>query len=78
MVRHVAFSLIAFIVLQRLRLCPEETLGEVKDRLQREVMSGGTPPPPVKGRVAATQLVSAQVLIVKEQQPAGGLRDARR
>ena len=60
MVRHVAFSLVAFIVLQRLRLRPEETLGEVKDRLQRDVMSGGTPPPPpVKGKVAAARLVSA-------------------
>jgi len=54
MVRHVAFYFIAFIVLQRLRLHPEETLGEVKARLQREAMSGSTPPPlPLKGKVAS-------------------------
>jgi hypothetical protein len=60
MVRHVAFVLIAFIVLQRLRLHPKETLGEVKDRLQREVFTGGLPAPtPLKGKVATSQLPTA-------------------
>ena len=60
MVRHVAFVLIAFIVLQRLRRHPEETLGEVKDRLQREVMTGGLPAPvSLKGKVATNQLLTA-------------------
>lgn len=60
MVRHVAFVLIAFILLQRLRLHPEETLGEVKDRLQREVMTGGLHAPVLlKGKVATAQLLTA-------------------
>jgi putative transposase len=59
LVRHVAFVLIAFIVLQWLRLHPKETLGEVKDRLQREVMTGGVPAPaPLKGKVAIAQLTA--------------------
>ena len=57
LVRHVAFALIAFIVLQQLRLHPKETLGEVKDRLQREVMTGGLPAPvTLKGKVASELL----------------------
>jgi SRSO17 transposase len=60
MVRHVAFVLIAFIVLQRLRLHPKETLGEVKDRLQRDVFTGGLPAPrPPKGKGATSQLLTA-------------------
>lgn len=60
LVRHVAFVLIAFLVLRRLCRHPEETLGEVKDRLQREVMTGGLPAPvPLKGKVAADQLLTA-------------------
>ena len=60
MVRHVAFVLIAFIILQRLRLHPEETLGEVKDRLQRDVFTGGLPAPgPLRGKVATSQLLTA-------------------
>lgn len=52
-VRHVPSALIAFIVLQQLRLHPKETLGEVQDRLQREVMTGGLLAlEPLKGRVA--------------------------
>jgi SRSO17 transposase len=39
LVRHVACVLIAAIALQQLRLHPKETLGEVKDRLQREAMA---------------------------------------
>jgi hypothetical protein len=59
MVRHVAFVLIAFIVLQRLRLHPKETLGEVKDRLQRNVFTGGLPAPrPLQGKVATSQLTA--------------------
>lgn len=54
MVRHGAFALIAFVLLQRFRRHPEETMGEVKDRLQREMFTGGRQPPPrVKGRVPA-------------------------
>jgi SRSO17 transposase len=60
LVRHVALVLIAFVVLQWLRRHPEETLGEVKDRLQREVITGGLPAPvPLKGKVAADQLLTA-------------------
>jgi SRSO17 transposase len=63
MVRHVAFALIAFTVLQRFRLHPKETLGEVKGRLQCDVFTGGLPAPmPLKGKVAAPQLLTAQVL----------------
>jgi hypothetical protein len=60
LVRHVAFVLLGFIVLQRLRRHPKETLGEVKDRLQRELLTGGLPAPiPLRGRVAAAQLLTA-------------------
>ena len=52
LVRHVAFVLIAFIILQRLRLPPKETLSEVKDRLQRALITGGLPAPaPSRGEV---------------------------
>ena len=60
LVRHVAFVLIAFIVLQRLRLHPKETLGEVKDRLQRELITGGLPAPAaLRGKAAIAQLLTA-------------------
>lgn len=60
MVRHVAFVLIAFLVLQRLRQHPKETLGEVKDRLQRDLITGGRPAPsPLQGKVAVAQLLTA-------------------
>jgi len=60
LVRHVAFVLIAFVVLQQLRLCPKETLGEVKDKGQREVMTSGLAAPrPLNGRVAISQLLTA-------------------
>ncbi len=40
-------------LLQPIRRRPEETLGEVKERLQRQVISGGMQPPtPLRGRVA--------------------------
>ena len=58
LVRHVAFVLIGFIILQRLRLHSKETLGEVKDRLQREVITGGLPAPaPLRGKTAVAQLL---------------------
>jgi hypothetical protein len=60
LVRHVAFVLIAFVVLQRLRLRPKETLGEVKDRLQRDVITNGmAAPQPLSGRAAINQLLTA-------------------
>jgi len=60
LVRHVAFVLIAFVVLQQLRLRPKETLGEVKDRLQRDVMTNGVEAPqPLRGKVAINQLLTA-------------------
>jgi hypothetical protein len=63
LVRHVALALIGFVLLQRLRLHPKETLGEVKDRLQREVMTGGLPAlEPLGGKVATAHLLTAYVL----------------
>jgi hypothetical protein len=60
LVRHVALAFIGFVVLQRLRLHPKETLGEAKDRLQREAMTGGLPAPaPLKGKVAMVHLSTA-------------------
>jgi hypothetical protein len=60
LVRHVAFVLIGFVILQRLRLHPKETLGEVKDRLQREAMTSGLPAPkPLRGKVATVHLLTA-------------------
>jgi hypothetical protein len=46
MVRHVAFVLLAYVVLSQLKLDPSETVGEVKERLQLHVVTHGTPPPP--------------------------------
>ncbi len=60
LVRHVVLVLVAFVVLQRLRLHPKETLGEVKARLQHELFTGGMlPPPPLRGKVSAAQLLTA-------------------
>lgn len=60
LVRHVALVLIAFILLQRLRRHPKETLGGVKDRLQRELITNGLPAPkPLRGKVAAARLPTA-------------------
>ncbi len=60
LVRHVALVLLGFVVLQRLRLHPKETLDEVKEWLQRELFTGGIPPPPsLRGKVPATQLLTA-------------------
>lgn len=53
MVRHVAFVLLTYVVLNQLKLDPSETAGEVKERLQLHVVSAGTlPPTPLKARVA--------------------------
>lgn len=57
MVRHVAFSLLAFLVLQQQRRCPEETLGAVKERLQKQVFTGNWPAPsPLKAQVSLAHL----------------------
>ena len=46
MVRHVAFVLLTFVVLQMLRRNLHETVGAVKERWQLEVARNGQPPPP--------------------------------
>ena len=46
MVRHVAFALLTFVVLQMLRRNLHETVGAVKARWQLEVARNGQPPPP--------------------------------
>lgn len=49
MVRHVAFVLLTFMVLQMLRRNPQETVASVKERWQLEVARDGqSPPPPLK------------------------------
>lgn len=54
-VRHVAFALIGFTLLQRLRRSPEETLGAVKERLQLQALKGNLQPPvPLKAQAALT------------------------
>jgi len=56
----VSAGLISFVILQCLRLHPKENLGEVKDRLQRELVTNGLPAPaPLRGKVAAAQLLTA-------------------
>ena len=45
LVRHVAFALVTFTVLQVLRRHPEETLGAVRERLQLQVLRGNAAPP---------------------------------
>jgi len=60
LVRHVAFVLLAFVVLQCLRLRPEETLGEVKVRLQRKTFLGDVSDPiPLRGKVPLSHLITA-------------------
>lgn len=46
LVRHVAFVLLTFVVLQRLRTTPTETVGEVKERWQLATLRNGQQPPP--------------------------------
>jgi hypothetical protein len=49
LVRHVALVFVAFVVLQRLRRDPQETVGAVKARCQDEVLRDGhAPPPPLR------------------------------
>jgi hypothetical protein len=49
MVRHIALVLLAFVVLQRLRIDPVEPVGTVKERWQLAVTrQGELPPPPLK------------------------------
>lgn len=49
MVRHVAFVLLTFVVLQMLRRNPQETVASVKERWQLDVARAGqSPPPPLK------------------------------
>jgi hypothetical protein len=45
MVRHVALVLLAFVVLQRLRRDPAESVGAVKERWQLTITRQGEPPP---------------------------------
>ena len=45
MVRHVAFALLTFVVLQMLRRDPQETVGAVKERWQLEVARDRQLPP---------------------------------
>lgn len=50
-VRHIALVFVGFVVLQRLRRSPEETLGAVKERLQLEALRGQmNPPAPLRAR----------------------------
>ena len=59
MERHVALVLLAFVVLQQLRLAPSETVGEVKRRLHLTVirgdqsMSGAAIASPQEGKIMA-------------------------
>ncbi len=45
MVRHVALVLVAFVVLQMLRVKPKESIAAVKERWQLRVVGGESPPP---------------------------------
>lgn len=59
MVLHVAFVLLSLILLQRFRQHSKETLGEVKERLQKQVFTSGfRPPTPLKGKAAVSQLTA--------------------
>lgn len=60
LVRHVAFSFLAFVVLQLLRLRPQETVGETQQRLRLAVFSlGFAPPAPLKGKSSLAELSTA-------------------
>ena len=49
MVRHVALVLVGFVVLQQLRLDPDESVAAVKERWQLAITRQGEPlPPPLK------------------------------
>jgi hypothetical protein len=50
MVRHIALVLLAFVVLQRLRLDPAEPIATVKERWQLAITrQQERPPAPLKG-----------------------------
>jgi hypothetical protein len=56
-VRHVALVFLTFVVLQVLRRDPQETVGEVKARWQREVLRDGqAPPQPLRAAPAEFRL----------------------
>jgi len=46
MVRHVALVLVGFVVLQRLRTDPAESIAGVKERWQLAITRQAEPPPP--------------------------------
>ena len=49
LVRHVALVLLTFVVLQRLRASPTESVGQVKERWQlAAIRNGQLPPPPLR------------------------------
>jgi hypothetical protein len=49
MIRHVSFVLLTFVVLQRMRVHPNESVAAVKERWQLAVVrQRATPPPPLK------------------------------
>lgn len=53
--RHVGLSMLTFVVLQWLREGPEETVGEVKERWQLEIVRQGHPEPkPLRGKQKVT------------------------
>jgi hypothetical protein len=53
--RHVGLSLLTFVVLQWLRETPEETVGEVKERWQLEIVrQGHEEPKPLRGKQKVT------------------------
>jgi hypothetical protein len=57
---HIALVLLAFLVLQMLRRDPKETLGLVKDRLQRDVALGSfASPPRLTGKIPQSLLLTA-------------------
>jgi DDE superfamily endonuclease len=59
-VMHIAFVLLAFLVMQLLRRDPKETLGSVKERLQQEIWKGDSPTPPMlKGKSSSALLITA-------------------
>jgi hypothetical protein len=59
-VKHIAFVLLAFLVLQLLRRDPKETLGAVKERVQREVWVGPfSAPTMLRGKSSLSVLSTA-------------------
>lgn len=53
MVRHVALVLLTYVMLNELKVDPSETAGDVKERLQLEVIKARhTPPEPLRARTA--------------------------